>query len=78
MMRGCLSGYARAVALMRPKGALVSRVRGRPEAGTARFGDLRPAFPRSDAAIWSAIDIPGPKSSRAGAVRPMAAKLRAP
>src|SRR5438876_3981818 len=36
-MRGCLSGYARAVALMRPKGALVSRVRGLPEAGTPGF-----------------------------------------
>jgi LmbE family N-acetylglucosaminyl deacetylase len=37
IMRGCLSGYARAVALMRPKGALVSRVRGLPEAGTPGF-----------------------------------------
>ena len=35
--RGCLSGYARAVALMRPKGALVSRVRGLPAAGTPGF-----------------------------------------
>ena len=37
IMRGCLSGYSRAVALMRPKGALVSRVRGLPEAGTPGF-----------------------------------------
>ncbi|HKO24015.1 MAG TPA: PIG-L family deacetylase [Chloroflexota bacterium] len=37
IMRGCLSGYARAVALMRPKGALISRVRGLPEAGTPGF-----------------------------------------
>jgi len=37
IMRGCLSGYARAVALMRPKGALVSRVRGLPETGTPGF-----------------------------------------
>lgn len=37
IMRGCLSGYARAVALMRPKGGLVSRVRGLPEAGTPGF-----------------------------------------
>ena len=37
IMRGCLSGYSRAVTLMRPKGALVSRVRGLPEAGTPGF-----------------------------------------
>ena len=37
IMRGCLSGYTRAVALMRPKGALVSRVRGLPAAGTPGF-----------------------------------------
>jgi LmbE family N-acetylglucosaminyl deacetylase len=37
IMRGCLSGYARAVALMRPKGALVSRVRGLPEASAPGF-----------------------------------------
>ena len=29
--------HARAVALMRPKGALISRVRGLPEAGTPGF-----------------------------------------
>src|SRR5438105_1962307 len=37
IMRGCLSSFPRAVALMRPKGALVSRVRGLPEAGTPGF-----------------------------------------
>ncbi len=36
-MRGCLSGFSRAVALMRPKDALVSRVAGLPSPGTAGF-----------------------------------------
>jgi LmbE family N-acetylglucosaminyl deacetylase len=37
VMRGCLSGFTRAAALMRPPGALVSRVADLPSAGTADF-----------------------------------------
>ena len=37
VMRGCLSGFPRAAALMRPRSALVSRVAGLPSAGTADF-----------------------------------------
>jgi len=36
-MRGCLSGFERAVALMRPKSAMVSKVSGLPPAGTPGF-----------------------------------------
>lgn len=36
-MRGCLSGFTRAVALMRPREALISRVAGLPPTGTPGF-----------------------------------------